>query len=151
MSIDRVDRTATSSAAARRLVGEPEPGANERTIGQLVADVTTDLGTIVRDEIQLAKTEVTKGVSIAGKGIGMLAGAAFVGLLGLIFLFHTIAQVIAIWLPMWAGYLITTVLLFLIAAIVGLVGFKAVKKAKPVPERAIAQGKETVEAIKPGS
>lgn len=146
-----IERTSTSTRAAQRLVGHPEQGRDERTIGQLVADVTTDLGTIVRDEIQLAKTEVTKGVSIAGKGVGMLAGAAFVGLLGLVFLFHTIAAVIAIWLPVWAGYLITTVLLFVIAAVVGLVGFRAVKKAKPVPERAIAQGKETVEAIKPGS
>ena len=75
------------------------PESNERTIGQLVADATHDLQGIVRGEIALAKAEVAQGAKVIGKGVGLFAGAAFVGLLGLIFLFHTLAQVIAIWLP----------------------------------------------------
>ena len=65
------------------------------------------------------------------------SGGVLIGLLGLIFLFHTIAQVIAIWLPVWAGYLITTALLFVVAGVLGLVGYKTVTKAKPVPKKAI--------------
>ena len=121
---------------------------NERPLGQLVADATQDISTIVRSEIALAKAEVTAEAKIAGKGAGMLAGAAFVGLLGLIFLFHTLANVLDVWLPLWAGYLITTVLLFLIAAILGLVGKNSMSKVKPKPERTIRNAQETIEAIK---
>lgn len=124
------------------------PESNERTIGQLVADATHDLQGIVRGEIALAKAEVAEGAKDIGKGAGLFAGAAFVGLLGLIFLFHTLAQVIAIWLPVWAGYLIVTVLMFVVAGVLGLLGKSAFAKAKPAPERAIEQGKETIAALK---
>lgn len=120
----------------------------DRTLGQLVADATQDISTIVRSEIALAKAEVTAEAKIAGKGAGMLAGAAFVGLLGLIFLFHTLANVLAVWLPLWAGYLITTVVLFVLAAILGLVGKNSMSKVKPKPERTIKNAQETIEAIK---
>ena len=78
----------------------------ERTIGQLVADATHDLEGIVRGEIALAKAEVTSGAKVLGKGAGMLAGAAFCGLMGLVFVLHGLSWVIAEWLPVWAGYLI---------------------------------------------
>lgn len=120
----------------------------ERTLGQLVADATQDISTIVRSEIAMAKAEVTAEAKIAGKGAGLLAGAAFVGLLGLIFLFHTLANVLAVWLPLWAGYLITTVVLFVLAAILGLVGKNSMSKVKPKPERTIKNAQETIEAIK---
>ncbi len=87
----------------------------ERTIGQLVADATHDVQGIVRSEIALAKAEVSSGAKVMGKGVGLLAGAGFVGLLGLIFLFHTLARVIAVWLPVWAGYGIVTLIMFIVA------------------------------------
>ena len=54
---------------------------DERTIGQLVADATHDVSTIVRNEIALAKAEITTDAKAAGKGAGMLAAAAFLALL----------------------------------------------------------------------
>lgn len=120
----------------------------ERTLGQLVADATADMSTIVRSEIALAKAEISAEAKTAGTGAGMLAGAAFVGLLGLIFLFHTVANVIDIWLPLWAGYLITTGLLFALAALLGLIGKNQVSKVKPKPERAIKNAQETIDALK---
>lgn len=121
---------------------------SDRTIGQLVAAATEDISTIVRSEIALAKAEMTAGAKTMGAGIGMFAGAAFVGLLGLIFLFNTIAWVIAVWLPVWAGYLITTGLLLLVAGVLALLGRRAVQKAQPKPERAIKNAQETVDAIR---
>lgn len=146
-------RTGSSDPVTRRLVGQPAPGETERTVGQLVADASHDISALVQNEIQLAKAEVTKGLGFGGKGAGLLGGAAFLGLLGLIFLFHTLARVIAIWLPVWAGYLIITVLLLLLAAALGFMGYKALMKAKDntVPQRAIRNAQETVAAIKPGS
>jgi hypothetical protein len=119
-----------------------------RTIGQLVADASREMSTLVRSEIDLAKAEVTGGLKIAGKGAGLLGGAAFVALLGLIFLFHTLAHVLDIWLPLSASYAIVTALLFLIAAVFGLLGKKALTKAKPKPEQAIAEAEKTLAAVK---
>ncbi len=122
--------------------------SSERTIGQLVADATHDLQGIVRSEIALAKAEVSQGAKVMATGAGLLGGAAFLGLLGLIFLFHSLARVVAIWLPVWAGYLIVTGVLFLAAAALGILGKNALQRAKPAPERAIEQGKETVAVLK---
>ena len=123
-------------------------GSPERTIGQLVADATHDVSTIVRSEIALAKAEITADAKRAGAGAGMFAGAAFVALLGLIFLFHTIANVLDLWLPLWAGYLITTGLLFLVAGILALVGRAQMKKLKGKPERTIKNAQQTLDALK---
>jgi hypothetical protein len=123
-------------------------GSPDRTIGQLVADATHDVSTIVRSEIALAKAEITADAKRAGAGAGMFAGAAFVALLGLIFLFHTIANVLDLWLPLWAGYLITTGLLFLVAGILALVGRAQMKKLKGKPERTIKNAQQTLDALK---
>jgi len=120
----------------------------ERTIGQLVADATHDLQGIVRGEIALAKAEVTSGAKVIGKGAGMLAGAAFLGLMGLVFVLHGLSWVIAEWLPVWAGYLIVAAVLLIGAAILGLLGKKALDTAKPKPDRAIDQAQQTIETIK---
>lgn len=120
----------------------------ERTIGQLVADATHDLQGIVRGEIALAKAEVTSGAKVIGKGAGLLAGAAFLGLMGLVFVLHGLSWVIAEWLPVWAGYLIVAAVLLIGAAILGLLGKKALETAKPRPDRAIDQAQQTIETIK---
>ena len=120
----------------------------ERTIGQLVADATHDLQGIVRGEIALAKAEVTSGAKVIGKGAGMLAGAAFLGLMGLVFVLHGLSWVIAEWLPVWAGYLIVAAVLLIGAAVLGLLGKKALETAKPKPDRAIDQAQQTIETIK---
>ena len=120
----------------------------ERTVGQLVADATHDVQDIVRSEIALAKAEVSSGAKVMGKGAGLLGGAAFLGLLGLIFLFHTLARVLDIWLPISASYGIVTLILVVVAAVLGLLGKKALDKAKPAPSRAIAEAKQTVATLK---
>lgn len=120
----------------------------ERTIGQLVADATHDVQGIVRSEIALAKAEVSSGAKVMGKGAGLLGGAAFLGLLGLIFLFHTLARVIDIWLPISASYGIVTLILFLVAGVLGLLGKNALAKAKPSPTRAIAEAQQTIATLK---
>ena len=120
----------------------------DRTIGQLVADATHDLQGIVRGEVALAKAEVTSGAKVMGKGAGLLAGAAFLALMGFVFLLHTLAQVIAIWLPISAGYGIVTALVLILAAVLAMLGRKALQSAKPAPERAIEQGQKTIAVLK---
>lgn len=122
--------------------------SQERTVGQLFAQVVDDLRAIVRTEIQLAKTEITSQLGVAGKGVGMLGAAGVLALYGLGLLFVTLSLVIAIWLPVWAGFLVITVVLFVVAAILALIGRNALNEVNPRPERAIAQAQETVEALR---
>jgi hypothetical protein len=120
----------------------------ERTIGQLVADATHDIEGIVRGEIALAKAEVTTGAKVLGKGAGLLGGAAFLALMAVVFLLHSAAWGIAVWLPVWAGYLIVGVVVLLVAGVLGLMGKKALENARPAPERAIDQAQQTIAVLK---
>ncbi len=129
---------------AAPLVGDDEP-----TIGQLVASASRDVSTIVRSEIELAKTEITGSLKFAGKGAGMFAGAAFFGLFGLGFLLTALAWgLVALGLATWLAFLIVAVILFLGAAILALVGKKAMAHADPTPKRAISQAQQTIATIK---
>ncbi|HRW19081.1 MAG TPA: phage holin family protein [Dermatophilaceae bacterium] len=124
--------------------------AAEPTIGQLVASASRDVSTIVRSEIALAKAEVTQGLTVKGKGGGMLAAAGVVGIFALAFLLTTLAWGIVALLswPVWAGFGIVTLLLLLLAAILALVGKKTLAQGNPKPERAIAQAEQTVATLK---
>ena len=140
--ISQQDQVGTNGAP-----GGPRDG--ERTISQLVADASHDIQGIIRSEVALAKAEVSKSAKSMGKGAGLFAGAGILAVFALIYLFHTLAHVIAIWLPPWAGYLIVTVLLLAVAAVLGLLGKKAMDKGAPAkPERAMEQAQLTIAAVK---
>ncbi len=127
----------------------PLLGDDEPTIGQLVASASRDMSTIVRSEIALAKTEVTGALKYAGQGAGMFAGAAFFGLFGLGFLLTALAWgLTALGVATWLAFLIVAILLFVGAAILALVGKKAMTKANPTPTAAIEQAQQTIAAIK---
>ncbi len=123
----------------------------EPTLGQLVASASHDVSTLMRKEIELAKLEVSTGIKHAGKGAGMFAGAAFFGLFGLGFLLTALAWgLVALGLATWLAFLIVAVLLFIGAAILALVGKKAIERAKPVPEQAIAEAQQTIATLTGG-
>ena len=125
------------------------PRASDPTIGRLVADAIDNVRAIVRNEIALAKAEITVDATKAAKAAAMLVVAAVMAVFGLVFLLHTIALGLhALGLALWLSYLIVTLVLFVIAGIAGLMGLKSLKKVKPAPERAIATTKQSVDAVK---
>ncbi len=120
----------------------------------MAIDVSERVSYLVREEIELAKAEVTEKATslIKGSVVGIAAGV-FV-LLGLAMLMHAIA-----WLlndlffgdTIWLGFLVEAVMWFVIAGIAGLIAFKAVKAgAPPTPDMAIEEGKEIKEALQAG-
>jgi hypothetical protein len=131
----------------------PEPNQTpERSLGQLVADASADLSSIMRSEIELVKVEVKNDVSQAGKGAGMFAGAAVLGLYGFgLLLLAGAWGLVAAGLPVWLGLLIVAVLLFVIAAVLALIGKKAMAKVKGKPEKTIENARQAVQAVKPRS
>ena len=111
------------------------------TLGKLVMDAQRDISTLISKEIELAKSELKISVKHGGTGIGLFAGAAFLGLLAVIMLSVSIAYFIH-----WA-FLIVFGLYVLIAALLAFIGLKQVKQVK-APEKAIKQGKQIPQALK---
>jgi Putative Actinobacterial Holin-X, holin superfamily III len=120
----------------------------EPTIGQLVANASKDLSSLVRSELQLAQAELKASASAAGKGAGLFSGAAFLGLLAVILLSIAAAYGIrALGLHPAVAFVIVAAVYLLVAAVLALVGRSQLAKAKP-PTRAIETSKESVEALK---
>jgi uncharacterized membrane protein YqjE len=122
----------------------------EKGLGEIVGEVSTKTSLLVREEIELAKAEVTEKVSKLAKGGAFFAGAGVLAVFGLIYFFHFLALGIADWLSLkvWVGYAIVTALIFVIAGLLGLLGLRSIKKGSPpVPEMAIEEAKKTKAAL----
>jgi uncharacterized membrane protein YqjE len=127
------------------------PAPDQRPLADLVVEVTENASTLVREEIELAKAEVSEKVAkiLRGSAIGIAAGVfAF---LALILIMHGVAWLIAEELfdgKAWPGYFIEAALFLLVAALAGFIASKALKQASPpVPEQAIAEAKLTKEML----
>jgi uncharacterized membrane protein YqjE len=119
-----------------------DPHNRPQQIGHTVAEISEKASLLVREEIALAKAEVTQKATRLGKGAAVAAVAGVFALLGLMMLLHTLAWFFA-WLldsdPFW-GFLIVTGILFVFAAIAGLIGVRWIKKgAPPTPDMAIEE------------
>ncbi len=134
----------------------PGPGPDEdRSVGELVFDVSERVSTLVREEIELAKTEVTEKVTKLVKGSVVGIAAGIFAFLGLILLMHSFA-----WLlndlffgdNFWLGFLIEAVLFFVTAGLAGLFAYRAVQAgAPPVPAMAIEEGKRIKQTLESGT
>lgn len=119
--------------------------ARDESVGQLLGELSSDMSTLVRQEVALAQAELKQKARTAGKGAGMLAGAAVMGLavLGALTAFLIIAvDRVA---PLWVAALAVTVLWALITAGLAIAGRGALKRAMPAkPEQTVETVKEDV-------
>ena len=110
-------------------------GGDDRSLGQIVGDLTNDLTTLVKQELALAKTELKEEASKAGKGAGMLAGAGVFGHLALITLSIALGYLLSRVVDLDIAFFLVTLLWIIVAAVLGLMGKKELKKANPqLPE-----------------
>ena len=127
--------------------GSPVPA--DASVGNLIKAMSADLSRLVRDEIQLAQTEISAKVKQAGVGVGAFGGAGVLALYGIAVLIAAAVLGLAVVLPPWLAALIVGVVVLAIAGVVALVGKKKVSEAAPVvPERTVASVKEDVAEIK---
>jgi len=135
---------------ASNQVQAPSTGDGDPTIGRLVHDATKDISSLVQKEIQLAKSELKVSVKAGGTGLGMFAAAGFLLVLAVIMLSVAIAYLIH-WngdgLALQWAFLIVFGFYVLLAALLGYLGVRSVKKVR-APERAIEQGREIPKALK---
>ena len=121
-------------------------------IGHTVAEIAEKAQILVREEIELAKAEVTQKATKLGKGAAVLIVAGVFAFLGLIFFLHALSYFFWWLLPfddVYWGFLLTTLLLFAGAGIAALVGLRWVKKGSPpTPDMAIDEAKKIQETVK---
>ena len=124
------------------------PDVTDSSVGQLIGEVTSDLSTLLRQELELAKAEVKQEATKSGKAVGLLGGAGFAGYMVALFLS------IALWWGLanvmdegWAA-LIVAALWAVIAAVLASVGRKRLRTVNPKPERTIQTLKEVPDALK---
>ena len=131
-------------------IRQPRPDAEEPTIGKLVADASRDVSTLIHGEIELAKSELKSSVKAGTTGLGLFAGAALLGLLGIILLSIAFAEFISMTgLHLAWCFLIVFAVYMLIAAVLARMGLKKVKQAGP-PRKAIDEAKRSKEILSRG-
>jgi putative superfamily III holin-X len=127
----------------------PPDELRERPIGDLVKQLAGQTSTLVRQEIDLAKAEMSQKASIAGKGAGLLGGAAVVGLLAAGALTACLILALSEVIPDWLAALVVALVLGAIAAVLALQGRNRIRAATPpVPEQTVETVKEDVEWAK---
>ena len=136
----------------------PEHQTSE--LGQAIQEVSEKASLLVREEIALAKAELTEKAMGLAKGAAVGAAAGVFVLAGLIYFLHFLA--LLIWRVLdpggqnvWLGYLIVAGMLFLLAGLAGFLAARFFKKGSPpVPTMAIEEGKlikQTLTAPHPGT
>jgi hypothetical protein len=131
------------------LNGSPVRPATDQSTSELVQKASEQISRLVKDEIALAKAELTEKGKHAGIGVGLFGGGGVLALYGVGALFATLIIVLDLFLELWLAALIITVVLFAGAGILALLGKKQVTKAvPPEPTDAIASAKADVDEVK---
>lgn len=121
----------------------------DQSIAGLVKDLANETSTLVRQEIDLAKAEMTERGRRMGKGAGLLGAAALIGLLAAGALTACLVALLDLAMTTWLAALVVTVTFGAIAAALALTGRKQIREAAPpVPEQAIDSVKEDVQWAK---
>lgn len=116
---------------------------------QLVTRAADQVSRLVREEIALAKAEMSAKGKAMGTGVGLFAGAGFVALYGLAALIATGIIALALVVPLWLSALIVTVLLFAVAGLLVLLGRASLKRSTPLkPTETIASIQADLDVVK---
>jgi hypothetical protein len=108
----------------------------DRSLGELISEVTADLSTLMRQELELAKAEVQQSASRAGKGAGLLGGAGVAGYFVLLFLSVALWWAIGSATGLGWSAVIVAVIWGIIAAILYTMGRNSLKSVRGIPKTA---------------
>jgi len=115
---------------------------NDRSLGDLFGDLTRDLGTLVSQEVALARTEITQTVSQVGQDIAMLAVGGLVAYAGLLAIIAAVILLIATrGVPLWASALV-------VGAIVAAIGYLLVQRGISALKHQDLAPRQTIQSIK---
>lgn len=129
---------------------DPDAMPPNPSIGDLVKDATAQMSTLVRAEVELAKSEITRDVKKGLTGSVFFILALVVLLYSTFFMFFFLAELLDTWMWRWAAFLVVFVLMLALAAAFGLLGYRKVRKIRG-PQETIASVKETTAALTPAA
>ena len=118
-----------------------DQGRDERSLGELFAELAQETSTLVRQEVSLAKTEITHKASRAGRHVGILAAGGAVAYAGLLAILAGIIALLNLLMPLWVSAL-------LVGVVVGVVGYVLVRRALDALKREDFAPRETIETLK---
>jgi uncharacterized membrane protein YqjE len=119
--------------------------ADTSSVGELVREVANDLSTLMRQELELAKTEVKEEIAKGGKAAGMLGGAGLAGYFVALFLSLALMWALAAVIPTGWAALVVAVLWGIVGAILYSTGRKKLRQVNPKPEQTAETLKEDVQ------
>lgn len=122
---------------------------DQRSLGELFGDLARDTGTLVRQEVELAKVEMTQKATRIGKDIGFLAAGGAVAYAGFLAILAAIAVGLGqLGVPWWLAALLVGVVVAGIGGFLVRSGLAALQRETLVPERTVTSLKEDVEWVK---
>jgi hypothetical protein len=122
------------------------PPNSDKSVGEIVSEVSEKASLLVREEIELAKAEITGKVKTLGKGAAVGAAAGVFLFFAFIFFLHALSW---FWVDLfnftqpWWGFAITTLILVVLGVIAGLLAKKWLSTGPPTPDMAIEEAKAT--------
>jgi Putative Actinobacterial Holin-X, holin superfamily III len=141
---DGVPRTLTSIPLT-----DPHALSAEPSIGALVKDATSQISTLVRAEVELARAEITRDVKKGLTGSVFFIAALVVLFYSTFFFFFFLAELLDTWLWRWVAFLIVFGIMVVFTAILALFGYLKVRRIRG-PQQTIESVKETRSAFTPG-
>jgi hypothetical protein len=138
-----------SGSIGTPMTTEGRPDVEGTSVGQLISEVTTDLSTLMRQELALAKAEVTAEAKKAGQGAGLFGAAGFAGYMVLLFLSFALLYVLNNAMDNGWAALIVALLWAVIGAVSFVLGRKRFKQVNPKPERTMDTLSQVPGALKP--
>jgi len=144
------------AAGATAVGGDPisvadertHPDVSDRSLGDIVGKITSDFSTLMRQEVQLAKAEMTAEAKKAGQAGGMLGGAGVLGHLALVFASLTLMFLLDKVMDIALAAFLVTLLWAIVAGILASIGRKRLKQVNLKPEQTIETLKEDAQWAK---
>lgn len=124
-------------------------GQDERSLGELFSRLGNELGTLIRQEIRLAQTEMSQKATSFGRGAAMLAIGGAVLYAGLLALLATVVIILAaLGVPWWLSALIVTVVVLIVGGVLVQQGVDRLRRTSLAPKQTVESLKEDVEWAK---
>jgi hypothetical protein len=143
------DQRAGGSQAHRPEAAAAADGLREHSIGDLFSKLSAETSTLIRQEMALARAELTEKGKEAGKGAGLFGGAGAAGLLGAGAVTAGIVLLLDLAIAAWLAAVVVGLVYLAVAAFLGLQGRDRIQAATPpVPEETVETVKEDVEWAK---
>lgn len=127
------------------------PDSADKSLGEIVNEISEKASLLVREEIDLAKTEVQEKGKRLGKAAAVGGAAGLFALLALYMFLFAVGFIfvdIFNWESVWPGFLLGTLLFLILGAVAGYLAYRFFQRSRPpMPELAIEEAKETRRAI----